>query len=164
LRSPDGRWVADGPGDAPATAGKGQARVEDLKVNNPLGLDDGNPWQEWFSDLETRSEIRKDVLRTFPEVDYFRSAETQDRMTDLLFIWCKLAPEVGYRQGMHELLAPLLWFVDYDSLPTPDDRGQQDGDGGNDELAHLVLAREWVEHDTWALFAAVMQSAKIFYD
>lgn len=64
LRSPDGRWVADGPGDSPAAAGKGQARVEDLKVNNPLGLDDGNPWQEWFSDLETRSEIRKDVLRT----------------------------------------------------------------------------------------------------
>ncbi|GAA5902723.1 hypothetical protein JCM8208_007049 [Rhodotorula glutinis] len=164
LRSPDGRWVADGPGDAPATAGKGQARVEDLKVNNPLGLDDGNPWQEWFADLETRSEIRKDVLRTFPEIDYFRSAETQDRMTDLLFIWCKLAPEVGYRQGMHELLAPLLWFVDYDSLPMPDVRAGQGVAGGDNELAHLVLAREWVEHDTWALFAAVMQSAKVFYD
>lgn len=88
-------------------------------------------------------------------------------MTDLLFIWCKLAPEVGYRQGMHELLAPLLWFVDYDSLPPAGARGVQGGDDDGDgdaTLAHLVLAREWVEHDTWALFAAVMQSAKVFYD
>ena len=37
-------------------------------------------------------------------------------MTDILFIFAKLTPEVGYRQGMHELLAPILWTVDYDSL------------------------------------------------
>ncbi|GAA5828376.1 hypothetical protein JCM3770_000100 [Rhodotorula araucariae] len=166
LRSPDGRWVSDGDGEGdgevappppPAGENEGPRKVEDLRVNNPLGLDDENPWTGWFRDVELRKEIRKDVQRTFPEVDYFRLATTQDRMTDLLFIWCKLAPEIGYRQGMHELLAPLLWFVDYDSLPAPTPPAEWD-------LAHVVLAREWVEHDAWALFAAVMQPARAFYD
>lgn len=112
----------------------------------------------------TRGTHTLHCARRFPEVDYFRSAETQDRLTDLLFIWCKLSPEVGYRQGMHELLAPLLWFVDYDSLPAPALDGQEGGGGAGDAFAHFVLAREWVEHDTWALFAAVMRSAKVFYD
>lgn len=77
-------------------------------------------------------------------------------MVDLLFIWSKLTPEIGYRQGMHELLAPLLWTVDFDSLPSSADT--------TESLAHLVLSREHVEHDTWQLFSALMKSAKIFYD
>ena len=68
LRSPDGRWVADGDGEgAGATSGAvGEvlARVEDLRVNNPLGLDEENPWTGWFRDVELRKEIRKDVQRT----------------------------------------------------------------------------------------------------
>lgn len=77
-------------------------------------------------------------------------------MVDLLFIWSKLTPEIGYRQGMHELLAPLLWTVDFDSLPSSAD--------STDSLAHLVLSRDHVEHDTWQLFSALMKSAKTFYD
>lgn len=77
-------------------------------------------------------------------------------MVDLLFIWCKLTPEIGYRQGMHELLAPLLWTVDFDSLaPSP---------ASTDSLAHLVLARDHIEADTWQLYSSLMKAARIFYD
>lgn len=79
----------------------------------------------------------------------------QHRLTDLLFIFCKLTPQIGYRQGMHELLAPILWLVDYDSLEPTDDEAS---------LPHLTLSREHVEHDTWALFSCLMKSAKTFYD
>ncbi|GJN87110.1 hypothetical protein Rhopal_000055-T1 [Rhodotorula paludigena] len=165
LRSPDGRWINDGGTGAGAsstghatTAGQAGLAKVDAKANNPLGLDEENPWQAWFLDLELRKTIRQDVLRTFPEVDFFREPTTQDRLVDLLFVYCKLTPEIGYRQGMHELLAPLLWYVDYDSLEPLSPNANELS------LAHLVLAREWVEHDTWALFSALMKSASPFYD
>ena len=55
-----------------------------------------------------------DERRSFPDISYFRLSATHDTMTDILFIFAKLTPEVGYRQGMHELLAPILWTVDYE--------------------------------------------------
>ena len=84
-------------------------------------------------------------------------------MTDLLFILIKdLIPEIGYRQGMHELLAPILWTVDWDSLdPLDPSTGEP---GPVEHLAHAILSRAHVEHDAWALFAALMNSAKRLYD
>lgn len=76
-------------------------------------------------------------------------------MTDILFIFAKLTPEVGYRQGMHELLAPILWTVDYDSLAP---------ESPLDSLPHLVLSSSYIEHDAWSLFAALMKAASAFYD
>ncbi|GAA5991738.1 hypothetical protein JCM11641_004848 [Rhodosporidiobolus odoratus] len=176
LRSPDGNWIQDGPsageggekgGEEKQSAalrssggsgkgGKAQLAKADARMNNPLGQDEGNVWNQHFEDLELRKEIRKDVQRTFPEVSYFRLPSTQDRLTNLLFIYCKLTPEVGYRQGMHELLAPLLWTVDYDSLPATSTE--------QDSLPHFVLARDWVEHDTWSLFSSLMKGAAAYYD
>ncbi|GAA5976633.1 hypothetical protein JCM10908_005576 [Rhodotorula pacifica] len=164
LRAPDGRWVRDGedatltgPANGGIASDNGAPRLAKIEVkgNNPLGLDEENPWKTWFADLELRKTIRQDVLRTFPDVSYFRSSSAQDRLTDLLFIFCKLTPQIGYRQGMHELLAPLLWLVDFDSLESA---------GDETSLPHITLAREFVEHDTWALFSALMKSAKVYYD
>ncbi|KAL8279810.1 hypothetical protein RQP46_007660 [Phenoliferia psychrophenolica] len=162
LRSPDGGWVADGETEGGTSKdGRKDGRKAststaiDVNVNNPLSQEPSNLWGTWFDDLELRRTIRQDVKRTFPEIDYFREPETQDKMTDLLFILCKLSPEIGYRQGMHELLAPLLWAVDFDSLVPS---------GALDSLPHLVLARDYVEHDTWSLFSALMKTARTLYD
>ncbi|KAM0751577.1 RabGAP/TBC [Meredithblackwellia eburnea MCA 4105] len=176
LKSPDGTYVNDGdhesldsahssaPPGKPSSLGHGDRKQRSatlgVQVNNPLSQEPGNLWSTWFDDLELRRTIRQDVKRTFPEIDYFRQPETQDKMTDLLFIFCKLCPEIGYRQGMHELLAPFLWTVDYDSLPTPDSTSST----STSSLAHLVLSREHVEHDAWSLFSTLMKSARALYD
>lgn len=52
----------------------------------------------------------------FPDVDFFRSEAVQEKMTDILFIYCKIHHEVSYRQGMHELLAPFYWNIATESL------------------------------------------------
>ncbi|KAM0788387.1 hypothetical protein ACM66B_001525 [Microbotryomycetes sp. NB124-2] len=167
LRAPDGHRVNDGAtqqqhqhsGSDDNTLHKSPqvaAAALNVQVNNPLGLDDANPWSTWFQDLELRRTIRQDVQRTFPELDYFRDDAVQDKLVNLLHIWCKLTPEIGYRQGMHELVAPILWTVDFDSLTCNEDTPES--------LAHLVLSRRHVEHDTWALFSALMKSAKTYYD
>lgn len=39
-------------------------------------------------------------------------------MGDILFIYCKINHDVSYRQGMHELVAHMLWVVSSESLDT----------------------------------------------
>lgn len=55
---------------------------------------------------------------SFPDVDFFRENDVQQRLTDILFIYCKLNHDVSYRQGMHELLAPFYWILATESLNT----------------------------------------------
>jgi TBC1 domain family member 5 len=101
-----------------------------------------------------RQEIFQDVERCMPENTYFRQPDTQNMMLDVLFIWTKLNPDVGYRQGMHELLAPVLWAVERDSIVILDSA----------PALHQIVDVEYVEHDTFTLFAEIMNSAKSYYD
>lgn len=107
-----------------------------------------------------RAEIQQDVDRCMPENMYFHEPATQRMMLDILFIFCKLNPDIGYRQGMHELLAPILWVVDRDAI----DLGQSSKAMGEDALIKAVYDSEHIEHDAFALFGQVMQSAKNFYE
>ncbi|KIK91036.1 hypothetical protein PAXRUDRAFT_831178 [Paxillus rubicundulus Ve08.2h10] len=53
---------------------------------------------------------RKDFCR-FPDMGYFRNENVQHQLTNVLFLYSVMHPELGYRQGMHELLAPLFYSV-----------------------------------------------------
>ena len=79
-------------------------------------------------------------------------------MLDLLFVWCKIHPDIGYRQGMHEVLAPILWVIERDAVDT-------DGihDKGHDHILADTLDSRYIEHDTYTLFSLIMQTAKSFY-
>jgi TBC1 domain family protein 5 len=82
-------------------------------------------------------------------------------MLDSIFVWCKANPEIGYRQGMHEILALILWVVERDAVDTAKgvvDEGQHD-----DVLVDIVDSR-FIEHDTFTLFETVMRTAKSFYE
>ncbi|KAF9904018.1 TBC1 domain, member 5 [Lobosporangium transversale] len=88
----------------------------DLEVNNPLSLAKDSPWQQFFVDSELRKVIKQDVDRTLPDNDFFRSEKVQEQLNDILFIYCKINSDVSYRQGMHELVAHILWVVSSESL------------------------------------------------
>ena len=111
-------------------------------------------------DESSREEIFQDVARCMQDNDFFRGPSTQKLLLDILFIYSKLHPDVGYRQGMHELLAPILWVVHCDALESNEAREKQE----SDLLMAEVLNRDYVEHDTFTLFCAVMQTAKSFYE
>lgn len=81
-------------------------------------------------------------------------------LLDILFVFCKLNPDLGYRQGMHELLAPMLWVVERDAL----DLGQSSKAMGEDAVIRTVYDADHIEHDAFALFGQVMQNAKNFYE
>ena len=81
-------------------------------------------------------------------------------MTNLLFVYAKLHIDVGYRQGMHEILAILFWVTDLDSLDS-----DAEGTGTqSDSLAHTVLSRSHLEHDAYAMFNVLMTNMLSWYD
>ncbi|KAJ5846807.1 hypothetical protein N7534_010476 [Penicillium rubens] len=111
---------------------------------DPLADDEQSPWQTLRHDETLRAEILQDL-------------------TDILFVYSKLNPDVGYRQGMHELLAPILWAVDRDSVKP----NLEDLDANKDKsegLMRKLLDAQFVEHDAFTLFLSVMQTARIYYE
>ncbi|KAL1600780.1 hypothetical protein SLS60_007168 [Paraconiothyrium brasiliense] len=124
---------------------------------DPLSENEESPWAALRSDESLRAEIFQDIERCMPDNVYFRQPATQNMMLDVLFVWCKMHPNVGYRQGMHEILAPLLWVIERDSVDTA---------GPNEEVDQGMvdmLDSNYMEHDTFTLFSLIMQTAMSFY-
>lgn len=94
-------------------------------------------------------------LTRFPDYDYFRDAEVQAQLTNILYIYSVTHPDIGYRQGMHELLAPLYYSVDYDSLDFKE--------SSDDEVTEFC-SRTWVAADAWILFSEVMNGVDCWYE
>lgn len=99
-----------------------------------------------------------------PENVYFRQPTTQTMLLDVLFIFCKLNPDVGYRQGMHELLAPIVWVIERDALDSKRWERTDMGGFNDDKLLFEMLDQRYIEHDAFTLFGLVMQNAKSFYE
>lgn len=104
------------------------------------------------NDSETLEEIRKDVTRTFPEVDFFQQPHVQQSMTRILFVYAKLNPQLKYRQGMHELLGPLVYVLTMDGEVC----------GATESLSN-VCSLQYIEHDSFALFEILMTHASSWY-
>lgn len=76
-------------------------------------------------------------------------------------------PECGYRQGMHELLAPMYYVVHTESTAF----GAMVAEHTSDALAaraavqemRVILDPRYIEHDSYALFAALMNNAEEFF-
>ncbi|KAL2810429.1 rab-GTPase-TBC domain-containing protein [Aspergillus granulosus] len=137
---------------------------DDLQSSiDPLADDEQSPWQTLREDEQMRAEISQDVDRCLQENVFFREPATKAKMIDILFIYSKLNPDLGYRQGMHELLAPLLWVVDKDAIEPKSLTGFNPTEGDEEIMAHL-LDPEYVEHDAFSLFCSVMQNTRVYYE
>ncbi|KAI8123268.1 TBC1 domain family member 5 [Lucilia cuprina] len=86
--------------------------------DNPLSQSSQSVWNQYFSDQELFAVIRQDVVRTFPGVDFFRKPLVQNSMCNILFYYAREHPYMSYRQGMHEILAPVIFVMygDHQSL------------------------------------------------
>lgn len=96
-----------------------------------------------------------------PENLYFREPTTQNMLLDILFVYCKLNRDIGYRQGMHEVLAPILWVVSRDTIDPESLEAEATS------LDHGMVAnldQKYVEHDAFTLFGAIMKTVKTFYE
>ncbi|KAI0200419.1 rab-GTPase-TBC domain-containing protein [Astrocystis sublimbata] len=127
---------------------------------DPLAEDSNSPWNTYRQDDLLRSEILQDVQR-LPDEPFYHQPHVQTLITDVLFIYCKLNPDVGgYRQGMHELLAPIVYVVEQDAINPTEPSAGTPGDLRMVEM----LDPAFIEHDSFSLFSKVMDHAKAFYE
>ncbi|KAF4439711.1 hypothetical protein F53441_12522 [Fusarium austroafricanum] len=127
---------------------------------DPLTEDPSSPWNTIRQDEIVRAEIQQDVQRLPDEASYHEN-QTQAIILDILFMYCKLNPERGgYRQGMHELLAPILYVIEQDAVdPTTLPAGTP-----LDDALVKTLDHSYIEHDAFTLFSKLMEQAQSFYE
>ena len=103
--------------------------------------------------------IERDVVRTFPDMEFFRQTQMQTIMGNVLFIFASENPKLSYKQGMHELLGTLLYVAHTDSQNC---LINHEGGYANETIATLI-DREYLEHDVYLLFSALMKSIETWY-
>jgi TBC1 domain family protein 5 len=75
-----------------------------------------SPWQQFFQDAELKKQINLDLRRVYPELTFFKQQFIQDEMLRILFIYAREHPRTMYKQGMHELLAPILYVLHREAI------------------------------------------------
>ncbi|KAL6873373.1 hypothetical protein ACP4OV_013455 [Aristida adscensionis] len=87
----------------------------DLVVENPLSQNPESTWGQFFRNAELEKMLNQDLSRLYPELgNFFQTSTCQAMLGRILLVWSLRYPEFGYRQGMHELLAPLLYVLHAD--------------------------------------------------
>lgn len=116
-------------------------------ADDPLSQSQRSVWNQHFCDKELCAVIRQDVVRTFPGVDFYRKPVIQDLMTAILFCYAREHSEMCYRQGMHEILAPILFVMhcDHQTLLHITDIA---GDVPLDSSLREVLDPKFMEEDS----------------
>uniref|UniRef100_A0A8C2K1I5 TBC1 domain family member 5 n=1 Tax=Cyprinus carpio TaxID=7962 RepID=A0A8C2K1I5_CYPCA len=135
------------------------AGQQDLVVNNPLSQDEGSLWNKFFQDKELRAMIKQDVLRTFPEMLYFQEEDVRTKLTDILFCYARENEQLLYKQGMHELLAPIVFVLHCDHQAF-----QHASETANpSEEVKVLLDPKFHEHDAYAMFSLLMETAEPWF-
>lgn len=132
---------------------------QDLMINNPLSQDEGSLWNKFFQDKELRSMIEQDVTRTFPEMQFFRQENVRKILTDVLFCYARENEQLLYKQGMHELLAPVVFTLhcDRQAFLHASESAQPS------EEMKTLLNPEYLEHDAYAMFSQLMETAEPWF-
>ncbi|CAA2969147.1 Ypt Rab-specific GTPase-activating GYP6 [Olea europaea subsp. europaea] len=87
----------------------------DLVMDNPLSQNPDSMWGRFFRNAELERMVDQDLTRLYPERgSYFQTTRCQGMLRRILLLWCIRHQQYGYRQGMHELLAPLLYVLNVD--------------------------------------------------
>ncbi|XP_057778845.1 uncharacterized protein LOC130997525 [Salvia miltiorrhiza] len=93
----------------------GGSSSPDRVMDNPLSQNPDSMWGRFFRNAELERMLDQDLTRLYPERgSYFQTSVCQGILRRILLLWCLRHPEYGYRQGMHEILAPLLYVLHVD--------------------------------------------------
>ncbi|XP_055605777.1 TBC1 domain family member 5-like isoform X2 [Uranotaenia lowii] len=128
--------------------------------DDPLSQSKQSVWNQHFCDQELCAVIKQDVVRTFPGVDFFRKSKIQEMMVNILFCYARVHPTMCYRQGMHEILAPLIFVIHSDQQALAH---IQELNPSVDPILLMVLDPEFIEEDAYSIFSNIMDRIASFY-
>lgn len=103
--------------------------------------------------------IERDVVRTFPDMEFFRQTDMQNILENVLYNFASENPHLSYKQGMHELVATLLYVLHTDSQNC---LINYQGGYANDDI-YAIMDLKYLEHDVYHLFCALMKSIESWY-
>lgn len=76
------------------------------------------PWQDFCESAVLLDEIRKDVVRTHPDLSFYLEPDKGSRryaaLERILFVWSKFNRGVRYVQGMNEIVGTLYYVLSND--------------------------------------------------
>ncbi|XP_039252649.2 TBC1 domain family member 5-like isoform X1 [Styela clava] len=141
-----------------------EAEEKDLDVENPLSQNDQSSWMKFFRNSDLKKTIERDVKRTyflrFPEMEYFHNEAVHELLVNVLFCYAQEHSDLSYRQGMHELLAPLVFIIHCDLQAACHAR---EIGHINKDLIDVILNEEYLEHDSYDMFCKLMESTNAWY-
>jgi len=136
-------------------------------VFDPLSQDENSPWNKYFQNEELKKDIYRDLERTYPEQEFFQTEETQHNLCRALLVYSRDHPECGYRQGMHELLAPMYYVVHTEATAFAKMIAEHTDDAIASRMSakelRVILDPKFIEHDSYSLFSALMVNAEEFF-
>ncbi|XP_025206692.1 TBC1 domain family member 5 [Melanaphis sacchari] len=136
--------------------------TQDSGPDDPLSQDEDSIWKLYFQDIELKKVIEQDVVRTSPGVEFFRTEKIRKIMIDILFCYSREHPDLSYRQGMHEILAPLLFVLHCDHQALLHVLEQSSSDVS--DLIKKILDPAYLEADAYSLFNIIMEIMKDYYN
>jgi len=100
-----------------------KAPLKSQEMDHPLARKEdevkgGSMWARYWQDIDLNEAIRKDVNRTYPELQFFigdKGGERLRRLERVLFVYAKLNPGISYVQGMNEIVGTLLYVFASDT-------------------------------------------------
>lgn len=119
-------------------------------------------------DVELLRSIILDIDRLFPDEHYFHSScatlhDSKKLIIEVLYVWCKCNPLVGYKQGLHEIIGLFGMSLEREAMPLP-----AGSTYSNDDLRILGLYdSEYLAHDLFAIFNRFMVQSGVvalFYE
>eukprot|EP00026_Physarum_polycephalum_P005748 Phypoly_transcript_05786.p1 GENE.Phypoly_transcript_05786~~Phypoly_transcript_05786.p1 ORF type:complete len:554 (+),score=80.11 Phypoly_transcript_05786:209-1870(+) len=116
------------------------SQESDPTINNPLSQAEDSPWAKFFQNAELEKTIHQDIERCYPDKEFFQEPFVRDIMSRILFIYAKMNPSLSYRQGMHELLAPIVYLLHNERSKKENELDPEDAQTKLDESAEKVLA------------------------
>ncbi|ETI48040.1 hypothetical protein F443_07874, partial [Phytophthora nicotianae P1569] len=86
-----------------------------LATANGSTSNSSSSWSQYFTDETLLEEINTDLERLYPagNESFFQNELYLSTLRHVLFVWCRLHPDVAYRQGMHDVAAVVLYAFLY---------------------------------------------------
>lgn len=133
--------------------------------HDPLSEDSSTTPQveETHDDHELLVAIILDVDRLLPGDPFYQEFTNKKQLVEILYIWSKCNPQVGYKQGLHEIIGLIFMHLAKESAIIP-----QTNTFSSDDLKILNLYDfNYLSHDVFTIFNRFMIQSGIitnFYE
>ena len=118
-------------------------------------------WKKYYKDVELCNFIGVDLDRLYLhgiEDEYFQTKERREILTNVLFVWSARHRTISYRQGMHEIVGPILFCLENEV------DAWANSDLPESHALYQCFTRASLEANIFWIFERVMAELDILYD